>query len=83
MRRGQGLERYATPDRAFRDTAWKRDGGGGTSHARRELNTAGVWWSVLSVERRADLARHRSAYASAWRGQETVRDTMREALATT
>ncbi|MFE2987165.1 hypothetical protein [Streptomyces sp. NPDC059262] len=89
----KGLKRYATPDDAIRDKTWKRGGGGNTSHSRRELttavadveckrehNTAGVWWSVLSEERRADLARHRSAYESARRGQETVRDNMREAL---
>ncbi|MFE4850259.1 hypothetical protein [Streptomyces sp. NPDC056696] len=43
-----------------------------------------MWWSVLPEERRADLARRRSVYAaSAWRGRETVRDNMREALAIT
>ncbi|MFD0113431.1 MULTISPECIES: hypothetical protein [unclassified Streptomyces] len=91
----KGLKRYATPDDAFRDKAWKRGNGGNTSHSRRERNTAvadveckrehntaGVWWSVLSKEQRTDLARHRSAYESVRRGQETVRDNMREVLAT-
>ncbi|MFJ3994660.1 hypothetical protein ACIPWY_39365 [Streptomyces sp. NPDC090032] len=91
----KGFKRYGAPDDAFRDKAWKRDNGGNTSRSRRERgtavadieckrehNTAGVWWSVLSEAQRADIARHRSAYESARRGQETVRDNVREVLAT-
>ncbi|MFG2519402.1 hypothetical protein [Streptomyces sp. NPDC048527] len=90
----KGFKRYGTPDDAFRDKAWQRENGGNTSRSRRERgtavadieckrehNTAGVWWSVLSEVQRADIARHRSAYESARRSQETVRDNAREVLA--
>ncbi|MFI9774681.1 hypothetical protein ACIHCV_08215 [Streptomyces sp. NPDC051956] len=92
----KGFRRYGTPDDAFRDKAWKRDSGGNTARTRRERgtavadveckrehNTAGVWWSVLSERQRADLVRHRSAYEAARRDQETVRDNVREVLAGT
>ncbi|WP_329570418.1 hypothetical protein [Streptomyces sp. NBC_01361] len=92
----KGFKRYGTPDDAFRDKAWKRDTGGNTARTRRERgtavadveckrehNTAGVWWSVLSERQRADLGRHRSAYEAARRDQETVRDNVREVLADT
>ncbi|MFF3640260.1 hypothetical protein [Streptomyces sp. NPDC002564] len=92
--RDKGFGRYANPAEAFRDKAWtkgSRDGNTrrtkeelGTAVAdvecNRELNTAGVWWTVGAEKQRADLRHHATRYAAVRKDLDRVRANARAAL---
>ena len=91
----KGIKRYRTPSDAFGDKAWGRgnDHGGNTDRSKRELatatadveckrehNTAGVWWAVRQEKQRADVARHKDAYAAVRADQDRVRANVKRVL---
>ncbi|WP_030683406.1 hypothetical protein [Streptomyces sp. NRRL B-1347] len=91
---GKGFKRYASPEAAFRDKAWRRGGDGRTGRTRqerdtavadieckREHNTAGVWWTVAAEKQRYDISRHKAAYDAVRADLERVRAAVRRALA--
>lgn len=89
----KGFKRYASPEAAFRDKAWRRGADGDTKRTRRERdtavadieckrehNTAGVWWTVAAERQRRDIAEHRTTYEAVRADQERVRATVRSVL---
>ncbi|MEW2524652.1 hypothetical protein [Streptomyces sp. NPDC047071] len=91
---GKGFARYASPEAAFRDKAWRRGGDGRTGRTprergtavadvecKREHNTAGVWWAVAAEKQRYDISRHKASYDAVRADLERVRAAVRRALA--
>ncbi|MEV0441498.1 hypothetical protein AB0I84_14850 [Streptomyces spectabilis] len=91
---GKGFKRYASPEAAFLDKAWRRGGDGRTARTgrerdtavadiecKREHNTVGVWWTVAAEKQRYDISRHQASYDAVRADLERVRAVVRRALA--
>ncbi|WP_432253555.1 alpha-L-rhamnosidase C-terminal domain-containing protein [Streptomyces sp. HNM1019] len=89
----KGFKRYAAPDDAFRDPAWRRGQDGNTTRTRRELGTAvadveckrehhtvAMWSTVLAERQRADIRAHQTTYDAVRRDLDTVRAAVRAAF---